>query len=317
MKLRRLILLLLVLVGLPGGLVVLTGAKALAQPRDAATEAAMKAARPHAEKGFALFEQERYAACIAEFERAEARYHAIPHLLYIARAMARLGRLIEARNGLRAVVEETLDDRSPRAFHLAQVEAKADLGELEGRIPTVQVAITGLGADGATLIVDGQEIGAPPETLELDPGHHTLEARGDGAWAPPQSVTLEPGDRTQITLEMQAAEDDGSLMVPALVCFGVGGLGLVIGTITGIVSLNQTADIDEQCEGEHCPASLEGDADAAKATGNASTAFFVIGGLAAAAGATLLLLDSPGESDSAASLQLRVGPGAVQLQGTF
>ncbi len=310
MKLRRLILLLLVLVALPE-------TTTLAQPRDPAAEAAMKAARPYAEKGFALFEQERYAASITEFERAEARYHAPPHLLYIARAQAKLGRLIEARDGLQAIVDETLDDHSPKAFLVAQVEAKADLGELEGRIPTLQVAVSGPGADGATLTVDGREVGAPPQTLELDPGHHTIEAQGDGAWVPAQSVTLEPGDRTEITLEMQADDGDDSLLMPAVVCFGLGGLGLVIGTITGVVSLNQTAEIDEQCDGDHCPAGLEGDADTAKATGNASTAFFVIGGMAAAAGAALLLFDSPAGSDSAASLQLRVGPGALQLQGTF
>jgi len=306
---RRLIPILLVLVGLLGG-------TARAQPGDAATEAAMKAARPHAEKGFALFEQERYSASIAEFERAEARYHAPPHLLYIARAKARLGRLVEARDGFRAIVEETLDDQSPRAFHVAQVEAKAELTELEGQIPSVQITIVGLEAESATLIVNGEERGAPPESLELDPGQYSIEARSDGAWAPPQSVTLEPGDNTLVTLQMQA-DEGGAFMVPALVAFGVAGVGLVIGTITGIVSLNQTADIDEQCEGDRCPPSLEGDADAAKATGNASTAFFVIGGIAAATGATLLLLDSSDSTTSEARVQLRVGPGAVQLTGTF
>jgi hypothetical protein len=282
-----------------------------------AQEAAMQAARPYAEKGFELYEDGRYAACIAEFERAEARYHAPPHLLYIARAQAQLGRLIEARDGFRGIIDEVLDEGAPKAFHVSQVEAKAEIGELERLIPRVEVTVTGIEADSAQIIVDGEALTDRAESVELDPGEHTIEASSDGASAPAQSVTLAPGDRTQITLEMQLSKSGASLRVPAFVSFGFGGLGLVIGTVTGIVSLGQTADIDDQCVDNHCPSSLESDADDAKAMGNLSTAAFVIAGLAAAAGTTLLLLDNRQESAAVAGLELHLAPGAVQLQASF
>ncbi len=282
-----------------------------------ATEAAMQAARPYAEKGFALFEEGRYAACITEFKHAEARYHAPPHLLYIARAQAQLGRLIEARDGFRAIIDEALDPGAPKAFHGAQVEAKAEIGDLERLIPRVEISVTGIEADDAQIIVDGEPLTATPESLELDPGEHTIEASSGGAWGPPQTVTLAPGDTTQVTIEMQLSESGGSLRVPAFVAFGFGGLGLVIGTVTGIVSLNQTADIDQQCVDDHCPTNLASDADDAKAIGHLSTAAFVIAGLATAAGVTLLLLDDPQESATVARMQLRLAPGALQLQATF
>lgn len=282
--------------------------------------AAMKAARPFAEKGFELFKGGRYAESIEQFKRADARYHAPPHLLYMARAHHRLNELVEARDLYRRILTEPIDDAAPQAFHRAVVEARAELGEVEESIPTVVLEISGVELDRATVTIDGRTYGALPESIQLNPGEHEIEVTAPDRPTQSHTVTLEAGDRRRLPIDMPspgepAAEDP--LLVPALVAFGVGGLGLLVGTITGAVSLSQAADIDDQCQGDHCPASLESDADSAKAVGHASTAFFIIAGLAAGTGATLLLIRSQSGPDDAASLRLRLSVGAIGVDGTF
>lgn len=308
MKLRHLLLLLL-LVSVPWRI-----AEAQPSGRDAA---ARKSARPFAEKGFELFKAGEYAESIEQFERAEARYHAPPHLMYIARGYDRLDQLMEAREVYRQIVAERIDKDAPQAFHHAQVEAQADIVEITKRIPRIALALSGTEPDLVTITVDGRALDEVPELIELNPGEYTIEASAPDAAPVSHTVTLEPGDREQLSFHLQVTrEDDSSLFLPAVVCFGVGGLGLLIGTITGGVSLDQAGDIDAQCVDDHCPPELESDADDAKAVGHVSTVSFVIAGLAAAAGVTLLLLDQDEGADTA-SLRLRVSPGMVGLDARF
>jgi hypothetical protein len=199
------------------------------------------------------------------------------------------------------------------------VEAQAGIEEITERIPTISLEITGSQPHLVTITVDGRTLDSVPENIELDPGEHTIEVTAPDVVPIARTVTLEPGDREQLSLELEPVgeAEESSLLVPAIVCFGVGGLGLLVGTVTGAVSMDQAADIDAQCVDDHCPPSLEADADEAKAIGHASTASFVIAGLAAAAGVTLLLLDTQAAEADAATLHLRLSAGAVGLQARF
>src|SRR5437763_5070375 len=88
-----------------------------------------EAARALAEAGREKFEQGEYAQAIAEFEHAEAVFHAPPHLLFIARARVKLGKLLQAREDYRRIVAEPLPRGAPPAFDKAKEDAKKDLAE--------------------------------------------------------------------------------------------------------------------------------------------------------------------------------------------
>src|SRR6185503_6188371 len=67
------------------------------KPAAAATAADREAARALAKRGYELFEQRDYKTAIVCFRAAEEHVHAPPHLLYIARAQAKLGALVQAK----------------------------------------------------------------------------------------------------------------------------------------------------------------------------------------------------------------------------
>jgi tetratricopeptide (TPR) repeat protein len=272
-----------------------------------------KAARPYAAHGLSLFQEGRYREAIDQFEKAESHYHAPTHLLYIARAHEALGELVEAHAMYRRIVDEDLDENAPKAFERAQVEAVTEVGKLEPRIPVVEVAVRGADPSAVTLSVNGtpRDVGR----LLLNPGTHTIAAEASGFESAPEVVTLSEGDRRELTLTMSPTEPERvSLFVPAMISFAVSGTTLVVGIATGAASLDEVDEIHESCVGNDCPRELQGDADTAKALGRTSTAMFVIAGLAAAAGATLLAIDVMGDDGEMA---LRLGPGALALEGRF
>ena len=79
--------------------------------------------------------------------------------------------------------------------------------------------------------------------------------------------------------------------IPAFVSFGVAGASIVVGAVTGALSLGMTSDLKARCPNDVCSPGDRGSLDSANALANASTATFVIGGAAAVAGVVLIALD--------------------------
>ncbi len=74
------------------------------------------------------------------------------------------------------------------------------------------------------------------------------------------------------------------------ITLGVGAVGLGIGAATGALSLSRVSDLEARCGGYRCTPAEEPDAHRAKTLGTISTAAFVVGGVAAAAGVVLLVI---------------------------
>ncbi|WP_437672453.1 tetratricopeptide repeat protein [Sorangium sp. So ce131] len=120
----------------------------------------------------------------------------------------------------------------------------------------------------------------------------------------------------------------GSLL-PAGLAFGLGAVGLGVGTATGIMSLSKVSHIKSHCDGHRCPAELEGDADTATTLGNVSTVGFVVGAASAVAGVVLLVVRPGGGAapDTAGAAAARaprgvawsagVGAGRIQIKASF
>lgn len=149
------------------------------------------------------------------------------------------------------------------------------------------------------------------------PGTHVIEARLARYATASQKFDAKEGaaERVELVLAPEAATDATPSRTPAYVAFGVGGAGLLTGIITGGVSLAKYGDVKDACNAELvCPATLRGEADTSKALGHVSTAGFVLAGVGAAVGVTLLLV-TPGRSASNAALS--IGPGFVGVKGAF
>ena len=169
--------------------------------------AARDRARPLAEKGFLAYRDGRYADAVELFQQAESEYHAPSHVLFIARGLQRLGRLVEAQRSYHALISERLPDYAPEQFHEAQREGRSEAGELDKRVPRLLLRVQGAGA-GARLSIDGAEWQALRDDIALDPGEHDVAVKSDDGREASQRITLAEGARRQLVLTLPRAPHD-------------------------------------------------------------------------------------------------------------
>jgi hypothetical protein len=185
--------------------------------------------------------------------------------------------------------------------------------DIERAIPTIVLAaIEADGRDvvGARVVVDeGRPASLDGRAVALDPGSHRLRfVHPDPAVAPLElEVTLEPSARNRRiearfparATSARASEpgpNEGSrtLLVPAIVAFGVGGAGLAFGAVTGGLALGEDGTLEDVCPTpSSCPAEEQGRIDRAETLAALSTVGFVVGGAGLAAGVVLLALGEP------------------------
>lgn len=289
-------------------------------------------ARSLADRGAFLLEAGQTAEALKAFEQAEREYHAPTILLMIARCRARLGHLVEAHQTYQRITTEALSGSAPPAFLEAQETARAEGASLNRQIPTLYVIVTGAGAEQATVRLDGQRIVPRSGPIPRNPGRVSVVVQVPGRPPVERLVTLAVGRAETLTLDLghplvptspppeRVASPQGSL-IPATVAFGIAGLGLGVGTVTGVMAKIQIDDIKSRCQPDgHCLLADQPQADRAQTLITLSTVGFVAGGIAAATGVTLLIL-RPGraakQEGKAWPVQVAFRPGAVHVGGWF
>jgi hypothetical protein len=297
------------------------------------------AARTAATNGAKALEEGRYEEAVDLFHRAESIIHAPPHLLYMARAQVKLGRLVSARENYLKVTRETLAPTAPPAFTQAQESATAEVAQLTPRIPSLKVDVEGAPSDSVSLTIDGAAVPSAMIGLArpIDPGKHELVAKTATSSSKPTMVTLAEGETQSIKLKLVAGPGDGvastsgtqpevstpteaqpdtakesGSSVPAFIVLGIGGVGLITGTVFMLQNRSKRGDADALCPGGSCPAShrseVEGlDNDANKAS-TLSWIGYGVGVAGLAVGGVLLLTSGPKAAKPADAARARITP---------
>jgi hypothetical protein len=114
-----------------------------------------------------------------------------------------------------------------------------------------------------------------------------------------------------------SASNSNTMRTLGWVGIGLGAAGVVFGTTTGIITGVKYGSLKEDCGGTRCVGTAKyGDrVDSYSALRTMSTIGFIVGGVGAAAGITLLIT-SP-KRDSAPVVGLYVAPNAAGLEGAF
>jgi hypothetical protein len=182
--------------------------------------------------------------------------------------------------------------------------------------------------------------------IPVDPGEHVVSASAPGRtpWESRTAVREASATATVPVLELVAAPapvvpapvpgGDGTprdvappsswwtpMRTTGVVVAGVGVVGLVTGTVLGLVAKGKYDDARARCaDGSRaCPPGAVADADSAFGMATGATVVFVIGAAAAVGGGALVLF-SPSPSSSSptsASAALVVGPGTVGVNGRW
>jgi hypothetical protein len=304
------------------------GVALVAVHRPADAQGTKEAARRKAGEAVELYESGRYEDAIARFREAEALFEAPQHKVYIARALAKLGRVSEALALYEAIVAQALPVGAPQSMRKAQAAALDERDELRRRVAQLAIEIRGVGVAQAQVLVDGLPVPASElDRVVLPEGEHEIVASAPGAVEARQRLTLAGGASTRVVLDLVPAstpppvpEDRPRDWVPPLVAFGVGAVALGVGTVTGLMSISRISDLEARCTEQpngrlNCPEEDAAEGESAGTLGTVSTAAFVIGGIAVTTG-VILVVARPFDAPQS-SLSVAAGPGRLSLRGRF
>jgi hypothetical protein len=212
-------------------------------------------------------------------------------------------------------------------------EALAALKDYVGWVSVV------VDAPGAHVFVDGDAVGTTPlpAPLVLDLGKHTISIRNDGEKDAEKAVDVTAGTAITVTLTLprpvNAAAHEQVSPPPAptmpargsgygplvYVGFGLAGVGLLTGSVTGALALSHASSVTSACQGTVCPVSVDGDLHDARTFGNVSTIAFAAAGVGAGIALVALLLSRHPEAPqhAKASIAPWVTPAGAGVRGSF
>jgi len=349
---------------LSSGVVQLAALGVAQAEEDSATETA--AARGLAVDGLKLAQNGKCEEAIPKLERAEKLHHSAIVLSRLGECQVSQGRLVEGTEMLRKVLREPLPANPSPALSKAYERAQTVLDSAKPKIAALTISVAVPQGAELRLTVDGLVVANTllDNELPADPGDHTVEASAPGFLKASTHVSLSVADKKTVNLKLEAdpnapappapsaagvSQEPNAPLAPqpvsnngapvdaapaphspshaaAYVSWGVGVVGLGVGTAFGLMTLKDKHDLN--CQGNTCPASQRDALASAKQAGNISTVAFAVGGAGLLLG-TVLYFSIGGDSASAhAGLPARsfaglhngramVGPGSVQLAADF
>jgi hypothetical protein len=201
-------------------------------------------------------------------------------------------------------------DGNPIAAVLVGVAQPIDPGEHR-----VEASAVGLRAQPQTVrLGDGDKIAAVLK-LEVDP--NAAPVPGPGSAPAPVGAAGSPtpgGPVHDTSVSMDTASGGNGLRIGSYVAFGVGAVGLGLGTVFLLQSGSKRSEADDICNlpGGACPAERRADVqkldDDAKSASTLSVVGFAAGGVGIAAGVVMFIMSNKSESASASASKPAVYP---------
>jgi hypothetical protein len=313
-----------------GALAFVLGGLCLATPAHAEPidEASRTAARALGNSGVEAYQAGNYKEASEKLEQSYAIAR-VPSLgLWSARALRQLGYLVESANRYLETINLQIPQGDYEIQKQAQMDAQKELDALKPVIPKIIIQIEGARPEEVQVSVDGKPLAASlvSEPRLVNPGLHKVEGVR-GSERVEASAMLTEGQKAAAILKFggaaggagaPATSDEGggtSTATFGIIALGVGGAGIVVGSVAGILALNKKSTIDDspRCVNNRC--SDQNLVDSYGTLRTVSTVGFIAGGVLAGVGVALLV--SSGSGDEKPQTSLLVGPGSVSLRRSF
>lgn len=301
-------------------------------------------ARVVGEEGLTRYDAGDFKGALEKLDRAYALYPAPTLGLYSARALVKLGRLLEGSRRYLEVSRATLEADATDQLKQAQADATAEYGVLEKRIPVLRVEATNAAMTDIAITLNGTPVASSElaQGRRLDPGKYVVQGV-HGSETKSTDVVLRESEQKVAVLQFTApaaappppivgtapspsTPTDPGKPKPASsqrtfgwVLLTLGGIGVGVGAVTGIMASGKKSDLENACPDlSHCPESSRGDVDSYNNLRTVSSIGFIGGGVGVAAGIVLVLTapKTPPEK-SRRGVQPFVGLGAAGVRGAF
>lgn len=256
--------------------------------------------------------------------------------LMIGRELAALGKLADAYRAIRAAEKLAQDASQVDAKYVdAAKAANLEAEEMRARIGMLRLDLGDVVA--LEISVQGQPIPLEQrgEAIPVDPGRVPVVVRTPSGVLT-REVDAMAGSESVADFKPEVAppppeEPSGGGFNPfdggsdqrttAYIAGGVGAAGMIVFGVFGAMHLSTFGDLEDQCPGGRCPASLQGDADSGQTYQTVANVGLVVGAIGLAAGTALFVTTLIGDDDqstaSAPPLELGVGPTGFSLRGSF
>jgi hypothetical protein len=277
------------------------------------------AARTLGIQGVQLADAGKCPEAIEKLQRAESLHHAPTILGRLGECQVAVGQVVEGTENLNSVVREPLAANAPQVYRDAQGRAQKVLTSATPKIAYLTISVAPPEAK-PTVTVNGKPIPSALIGAErpTNPGTVEVTATADGYKAAGTSVTLAEGGHQELTLTLEKDPNAVAALPPvapgsapppviatppeaapkkpntlAYVALGVGGAGLLVGTVSGVLALGKASD----CPNKVCK--TQSDLDSAKGMATISTVGFGVGVVGVALGTVLLVMGNKSEAPPA------------------
>lgn len=263
----------------------------------------------------------------------------------LAEAHEALGELVEARRVYVEVGKLPPYAKESPESRAARKRADERAAGLTERIPTLTIRLLRV-PEGAkvTLTLDGRS--APLESLAaprlLDPGAHEIVVAVEGGSPVLRAIDLVERERRVIEIDVTPAlppraapkveaprapsppatpkprEEARRASTPTLayVGFGVAGAGLIVGTVTGLVTLGRASGLKDDCPGGACEPRSADELSRTRTLGDVSTISFIVSGLGLGVG-LYGLWTAPRAEPAHARIEPWISVGSIGVRGAF
>ncbi len=293
-----------------------------------------------------LTKEGKHAEALERYRRAHELAPTPVTRLDYARALAEVGKLVEALGLASSTAGMPVTTTETQKSRTARKEAAELVTSLVARIPTVTIEL-GAETEPVEVTIDGSTLDATARASgrPLDPGEHVAAARS-GSRRVERAFSLAEGEKKSLTLALPPVErpsepppaqlppplpapkpaaivaqppeakNEAGLTPAVPVLLTIGGLGLATGVVTGAIALSQASDLIDGCPNDVCPTPLVDELSLHQDLALASTITFVIGGVAAATGIVVWIVDASDDPGSPA-VQARWTGNGLALDGTW
>jgi len=292
-----------------------------------------------------LFRQGRAASAAGDDKTACERFLESQKLqpapgtqLNLGGCEAKQGHLLAAREHFREAAAGFKPDDRRRAV---AVNAATDLTD---RLPTLKVHVAPTAPPDTQVTLEGAPLDPKilEQGIELDPGKTSLVVNAKGHEPRTYDVDLAEAEKRELTVDPGATTPDAAAAAPVngvkgmtsdadraatrdlehtlgFVGVGVGGAGIVVGSIFGILAFNEASTLKANCTANYAcrPAGVSA-ASSGNTDGIVSTTAFIAGATFAAAGVYLVIATSGDDRASAphtSRRSLTLSPLAIRAGG--
>jgi len=330
-----------------------------------ATETA--AARALAVEGLKLAQAGNCAEAAPKLERAEKLYHSPVVASRLGECYVSLGKLVEGTEILRKVLREPQSAEVTPALTKALERAQHTLDAAKPRIAGLTLKVSVVEGMQLKIDGNEVPVALVDTEIPSDPGEHVIEVTAPGFLRAQARTTVAEGEKKNVALTLSrdpnaplatapsatAAEPApvekkvaprtsdpasvGTEAAPvrqspnhtaAYVAYGVGAVGVVTGSVLGLMTMGRHKDLEQKCPDNNCSADQRDSLDSAKTLGNFSNVAFGVGAAGLVLGTVLYFTVGGSDSDHArlaekprfaglSSPRIALSPTRVELSARF